>query len=68
MVISKTPLSRMIAVIIVSILQSMKLRLGETEGFAWSDLESWDHNPGASGVISQRQIISVTANNTQKKK
>lgn len=68
MVILKAPLSRMIAVVIVSILQSMKLRLGETEGFAWSDLQSWDQNPRASGVISQRQITSVTATNTQKKK
>lgn len=62
------PLRRMITVIIVSVLQSMELRLGEAEGFAWSDLQSWDQNPGASGVISQRQISSGTANNSQKKK
>lgn len=36
------PLRRRIVVIIVSILQSMKLRLGRAELFAWSDLQSWD--------------------------
>lgn len=66
-VVFTMPLRRRITVIIVSILQSMKLRLRKAEPFAQSDLQSWDRSPGAAGAISEMGIGFGAANNTQRK-
>jgi len=44
----------------------MKLRLRKAERFAWSGLQSWGGNSGASGVSSEMEIGFGPANNTQK--
>lgn len=53
--------------IIISSLQRMKLRFEEAELFAWRDVQRWDQNPGASGVISEMEISFRPANKEQKR-